>query len=157
GMNHGGHATPPVAVRRVLGHPHLRFAVLAGTLACLVDWVSKSWARAQLAGRPRAAGGALLLALPHNDGLAFSPRQWIAVESVLSLRITCILVLALLAVRFAAERRRLACAFALLLAGGLGNVADLVLRDGAVIDFIGVRPFVFAEPDLAIVFNLADV
>ncbi|NLG62285.1 MAG: signal peptidase II [Candidatus Cloacimonetes bacterium] len=156
-MNHDVHATPPVAVRRVLGHPHLRFAVLVGTLAWLVDWVSKSWALAELAGRPREVGDALLLGVAHNDALAFSSFQWIPVESVLSLRITCILVLALLAIRFAAESRRLACAFALLLAGGLGNVADLVLRDGAVIDFIGVRPFVFAEPDLAIVFNLADV
>lgn len=122
-----------------------------------MDWVSKSWALTTLAQRPRELGDALLLGVAHNDALAFSSFQSIPIESVLSLRITCIVVLALLAVRFATESRRLACAFALLLAGGLGNVADLVLRDGAVIDFIGVRPLLFAEPDLAVVFNLADV
>lgn len=156
-MNHDVQAAPLVALRRILSHQHLRFAVLIGILAWLVDWVSKSWALTTLAQRPRELGDALLLGVAHNDALAFSSFQSIPIESVLSLRITCIVVLALLAVRFATESRRLACAFALLLAGGLGNVADLVLRDGAVIDFIGVRPLLFAEPDLAVVFNLADV
>ncbi len=77
--------------------------------------------------------------------------------SVVSLRLTCIAVLLVLAFRFAAESRRLACAFALLLAGGIGNVADLFFRDGAVVDFIGVGPFALAASEVAIVFNLADV
>lgn len=145
------------AVRRVLTHPHLRFAILIGTLAWLVDWVSKTWALGAVAQRPLELGSALLLRVAHNDALAFSSFQSIPLESVISLRITCIVVLFVLAVRFAAESRRMACAFALLLAGGLGNVADVVLRDGAVVDFIGVRPLLFADPDLAVVFNLADV
>ncbi len=138
-------------------HPHLRFAVLVGLLAWLLDWVSKSWAQVTLVHAPIELGNRFLLRVAHNDALAFSSFQSIPLESVLSLRITCIVVLAVLAVRFAAESRRLACAFALLLAGGLGNVADVVLREGAVIDFIGVRPIPFADADLAVVFNLADV
>ncbi len=110
-----------------------------------------------LAHAPIELGNRFLLRVAHNDALAFSSFQSIPLESVLSLRITCIAVLGVLAVRFAAESRRLACAFALLLAGGLGNVADVVLREGAVIDFIGVRPIPFADTDLAVVFNLADV
>lgn len=138
-------------------HPHLRFAVLVGLLAWLLDWVSKSWALTSLVHAPVALGSRLLLRVTHNDALAFSSFQSIPLESVLSLRITCIVVLAVLAVRFAAESRRLACAFALLLAGGLGNVADVLLREGAVVDFIGVRPIPFADTDLAVVFNLADI
>lgn len=150
-------SAPARAIRRVLNHPHLRFAVLIGILAWLVDWVSKSWALTAIANRPRELGDAVLLRVAHNDALAFSSFQSIPLESIVSLRITCILVLAVLAIRFAAESRRMACAFALLLAGGLGNVADLLLRGGAVVDFIGVRPLLFADPDLAVVFNLADI
>ncbi len=150
-------ATSRDGARRVLTHAHLRFAILIGILAWLVDWISKTWALTTVAQRPLALGNRLLLRVAHNEGLAFSSFESIPIASILSLRITCILVLAVLAVRFAAESRRLACAFALLLAGGLGNVADVVLREGAVVDFIGVRPLLLTQPDLAVVFNLADV
>lgn len=139
-------------------HPELRLGLLLGVAALMADWASKSWALAAVASHPIEVGNRVLLGVVRNDALAFSSMGGLPMESVLSLRMTCVAVLAVLAVRYAAESRRLACAFALLIAGGIGNVADLFFRGGAVVDFIGVGPFpVTAEAEVALVFNLADV
>lgn len=139
-------------------HPELRLALLLGAAALLADWASKSWALAAVASHPIDVGSRVLLGVVRNDALAFSSMGGMPVESVLALRITCVVVLLVLATRYALESRRLACAFALLIAGGIGNVADLFLRGGAVVDFIGVGPFpVGGGAEAALVFNLADV
>ncbi len=137
--------------------PDLRFAALVGLAAWLSDWASKSWALEAVAHAPVELGDRLLLSVARNDALAFSSFASMPLGSIVSLRLTCILVLAILAIRFAAESRRLACAFALLLAGGIGNIWDVFFREGAVVDFIGVGPFPVADSEVAIVFNLADV
>lgn len=158
-MQDGGSAT--TASTSVLHHAfsraNLRFACLLGVAAWLSDWASKSWALDALAHTPVVLGDGLLLGVVRNDAFAFSSLSFIPFGSIVSLRLTCIAVLLVLAIRFATESRRLACAFALLLAGGIGNVADLFFRDGAVVDFIGLGPFPVADSEVAIVFNLADV
>src|SRR5690606_26457676 len=58
-----------------------------------------------------------------------------------------------------ARNRRLAAGFALLIAGGSGNAADMLFRGGAVVDFIHAGPF-HVRGELVhagIVFNAADV
>jgi lipoprotein signal peptidase len=64
-----------------------------------------------------------------------------------------------LSIRVGPRNRRLAAGFALLLAGGLGNAADVMFRGGAVVDFIHAGPFHWdGQPVHAgIVFNAADV
>ncbi|MGH7445512.1 MAG: signal peptidase II [Longimicrobiales bacterium] len=145
------------APRTLLQHADLRFAALLGLAAWLSDWASKSWALDVVAHAPVELGNRLLLGVVRNDALAFSTMASMPLGSIMSLRLTCIAVLAVLAIRFAAESRRLACAFSLLLAGGVGNVADLFFRQGAVVDFIGLGPFPVADSEVAIVFNLADI
>lgn len=144
-------------LRKLLHHDNLRFAALLGFAAWLSDWASKSWALESVAHTPVDLGNNLLLGVVRNDALAFSSLASLPLGSIMSLRLTCIAVLVVLAIRFAAESRRMACAFSLLLAGGIGNVADLFFRQGSVVDFIGIGPFPVADSEVAIVFNLADI
>jgi lipoprotein signal peptidase len=147
-------------VRRVARNEIWRLAVLVALAAFLVDWASKSWALASLdTARPL---GALVLDVERNTAFAFSSgagsvEPWM----VGGIRLLVILAIVLLAWRLAPRRRRYAAGFALLVAGGSGNAADIVLRDGAVVDFIGTGPMQLylagAPLNINFVFNVADV
>jgi lipoprotein signal peptidase len=147
-------------VRRLAQNELLRLAVLVALAAFLADWASKSWALSALdTARPL---GALVLEVERNAAFAFSSGSG-SVEPWLvgGLRVLAISGIVLLAWRVAPRRRRYAAGFGFLVAGGVGNAADIVLRDGAVVDFIGTGPvtlsFAGAPFHLNLVFNVADL
>jgi lipoprotein signal peptidase len=151
----------PATARTFLGSEVLRFAALLGTAAFLLDWSTKDWAVRNVL-FDAAPLGAFTLNVARNDGFAFSAGAgMIPTWTIVAIRATVLLALVLLAIRFAAASYRFACGCALIIAGGLGNAADLVLRNGAVIDFIGAGPFTFHFRGelhyLQFVFNVADV
>ena len=143
-------------------HGVIRLATLLGTAAFLLDWATKSWALRSLHGSVQPLGS-LTLFVARNEAFAFSARHgelmtWL----VVGIRIAMILLIVLLCRQLALQlHRRSACGAALLLAGGLGNSADLLFRGGAVVDFIGAGPFTFEWAGEAVrmhvVFNAADV
>jgi lipoprotein signal peptidase len=145
----------------LLRHDVLRLATLVALAAFLADWATKSWALRSLEGL-QVPFGALVLGVERNDGFAFSTaagqvEPWM----VVSVRLVALAAVLLLSRRLAMRSRRYACGAALLLGGGFGNAADLIFRNGAVVDFIGAGPFVFDwAGDLVhmhIVFNVADL
>jgi signal peptidase II len=128
-------ATPPE--RR--GPTRWVFAAI-GTII-LLDQLTKSWAVANLAGRPKhVIGDTVELVLTRNGGSAFSRFQ--GVTPVLA--IGAILVTIVLArVLRSANDRLLIFALTLLLGGALGNLADRIFRPpgflrGRVVDFVAV-------------------
>jgi lipoprotein signal peptidase len=146
-----------------LQHRVFRLATLLGTAAFLLDWATKSWALRSLHGSVHPLG-ALTLFVARNEAFAFSARHgelmtWL----VVSVRVAMILLIVLLCRQLAQQlSRRSACGAALLLAGGLGNSADLLFRGGAVVDFIGAGPFTFhlaggEAVRMHLVFNAADI
>lgn len=151
---------PPVPrLRAVVAHELLRFATLVATAAFLLDWATKSWALEELqhAARPL---GALMLGVERNEALAFSAGTgqippWL----VVGIRLTAIAAVLLLSWHVGARNRRYAAGFALLLAGGAGNVADMLFRGGAVVDFIHAGPIHLGGEVVhaGIVFNAADI
>lgn len=146
----------------VLRSDALRLAVLLALACFLADWATKTWAVANVTApniiqlRPW-----LWLAVVRNDAFAFSTGGGIPVESIAILRITGLVVAIILGLRFAAQSRRFATGFALLVAGGLGNTTDLFFRDDAVVDFIAAGPFELQLAGIAtgfdIAFNIADL
>jgi lipoprotein signal peptidase len=146
-------------VRRVVGNATARLAIFVTIAAFLGDWISKSWALELDTAVPF---GALVLEVERNTAFAFSSgagsvEPWM----VGGLRVLVLLAIMAVAWRLAPRRRRYAAGFALIVAGGFGNAADIVLRDGAVVDFISTGPLTFQVADapvhLAFVFNAADV
>lgn len=145
--------------RAFLAHDVLRFATLVAAATFLIDWSTKSWAlrTVEHAARPL---GSLMLGVERNEAFAFSMGDGaIPPGLVLSLRLIAIAGVLLLSHRVGARNRRFAAGFALLVAGGFGNAADVMFRGGAVVDFIRAGPFHWAgEPVLAgIAFNAADL
>lgn len=149
-------------IDRVLRSDALRLAVLVALACFLADWATKTWAVANVTApdfiqlRPW-----LWLAVVRNDAFAFSTGGGIPVESIAILRLTGLVVAIILGLRFAAQSRRFATGFALLVAGGLGNTTDLFFRDDAVVDFIAAGPFELQLAGFAtgfdIAFNVADL
>jgi lipoprotein signal peptidase len=148
--------------RLALEHGTLRLATLLGIAAFLFDWATKSWALRAL-GDTAIPLGWLTLFVARNEAFAFSSQEGAVLTGlVVVVRLAMILLIVLLSRRLAVLlSRRTACGAALLLAGGLGNSADLVFRGGAVVDFIAAGPFTFdwgTEPvRMIMVFNTADV
>jgi lipoprotein signal peptidase len=152
-VQHGQTLRFPHAVRSAARNEVLRLAALLGTAAFLLDWTTKSWALKNVADF-HAPLGALTLGVARNDGFAFSAAAGaIPAWSILAIRLAVLLLLVMLTLRFAQASYRFACGCALLIAGGLGNAVDLILRNGAVVDFIGVGPLT----GMHFVFNVADV
>jgi lipoprotein signal peptidase len=154
-------ATTPRAIRRFLVDDVLRLATLVAVAAFLLDWATKSWALHYLEGSSMPLG-ALVLGIERNAAFAFSSGEGVvATELVIAVRVAALLLLIALSRRVGTVSRRYAAGFALLLAGGCGNAADLAFRDGAVVDFIGAGPFLIDWAGqimhLHFVFNVADV
>lgn len=149
-------------LRRMFEHDTVRCAVFLMFAAFLADWASKTWALEQLTDGTMPLGS-LTLSLARNDAFAFS----IGAERAGVFLVLAVRVAALAAIVFLCRHivylltYRNACGFALVLAGGFGNAADLVFRDGAVVDFIGVGPFLISGVETAMwvypVFNTADL
>lgn len=138
-----------------------RLATVVALAAFLLDWATKSWAVATVTGGMIPVG-MFALTVVHNDAFAFSSGSGaLSAANVLAVRMSMILLVTLLAVRLNTLDRRSAFGFALLIAGGLGNAADVIFRGGAVVDFISTTPITFTvagEPlDMQFVFNIADV
>jgi lipoprotein signal peptidase len=138
-----------------------RLATLLAVAVLLADVASKNWALSTL-GSGHVDLGLVGLTLVQNDGLAFSTGAGLlSAPIVLALRVAALLGVLGLAWRFGAERPRYAVGFALVLGGGFGNAGDVLLRGGAVVDFIHASPLAPVLGDgllgSGIVLNLADV
>jgi signal peptidase II len=138
-----------------------RLAALITVAVLLADIASKNWAIA-VVGNGYVDLGLVALTVVHNDGLAFSIGAGLLDYAVvLALRLAGLAGILFLAWRFRPRSLRSAVGVALLVGGGLGNLSDLVFRDGAVVDFISTTPAARAltgSPVMeGIVMNLADV
>ena len=146
-------------LRAFLAHDVLRFATLVAAAAFLLDWATKSWAL-QTLGHEALPLGALMLGVERNDALAFSTGSGqLPAEFVVALRLIALAGVIALSVHVGARNRRFAAGFALLIAGGSGNAADMLFRGGAVVDFIHAGPF-HVRGELVhagVVFNAADI
>ena len=128
-------------LRAFLAHDVLRFAVLVAAAAFLLDWATKSWALQTLEHAPVPLG-ALMLGIERNNALAFSTGSGqVPAWLVVALRLIALAGVIALSVHVGARNRRFAAGFALLIAGGSGNAADMLFRGGAVVDFIHAGPF----------------
>lgn len=139
-----------------------RTALLLMAAAFLMDWASKSWALNVL-NDDVVPLGALSLEVARNDAFVLSAGAGaVSPTFVLSVRLLGLLLLLLLLLsRADTLSRRSVIGVSLLVAGGLGNAADLIFRNGAVVDFIstGLLTYRFyGEPvQFGLVFNIADV
>lgn len=151
-------ASPLLRLRAFIAHDLLRFATLVATAAFLLDWATKSWALETLE-HAAVPLGALMLGVERNDALAFSAGSGqIPASVVIAVRLTAIAGVLFLAWHVGARNRRYAAGFALLLAGGAGNAADMLFRGGAVVDFIHAGPIQMGGiVHAGIVFNAADI
>jgi len=150
---------PLLRLRAFVAPDLLRFATLLATAAFLLDWVTKSWALERLE-HTAVPLGALMLGVERNDALAFSAGAGqMSPALVVALRLTAIAAVLLLAWHGGTRNRRYAAGFALLFAGGAGNVADMIFRGGAVVDFIHAGPIELRGEVVhaGIVFNAADL
>jgi lipoprotein signal peptidase len=149
-------------IARIVRHDALRMAALLAVAAFLLDWTSKSWALEHLDGAIRPLGS-LTLGVVRNSGFAFSiGAESLSTGVVMGVRLALLAGLLLISRRLNGMlTRRNACGVGLLVAGGFGNSADLIFRDGAVVDFIGAGPVIFDPAAAAIlpaiVFNAADL
>jgi lipoprotein signal peptidase len=146
-------------LRTFIAHDVLRFAMLLAAAAFLFDGATKSWALEALE-HTALPLGALMLDVERNHAFAFSSGgESVPRELVLLARLLALAGVILMSIRVGARNRRLAAGFALLLAGGLGNAADVVFRGGAVVDFIHAGPFRWGGElvHAGIVFNAADI
>jgi len=139
----------------------LSLSVLIGLSMFLLDWTSKSLA-VQILGESLIPLGVLSFGVVYNDAFAFSSGSGLVhPHTVVLIRLLGVALATFLFLRLHHLSRRVSVGFAFLIAGGAGNTADVLFRDGAVIDFIGTGPFTFliaGEPlDIHFVFNLADV
>jgi lipoprotein signal peptidase len=143
-------------VRAFIAHDILRLATLLALAVFLFDWATKSWALHTL-GDMTAPLGALMLGVERNDAARgrFSPAV------IIGIRLFAMSAVIYFSRKVVVRSRRLAAGVALLLGGGFGNAADLIFRDGSVVDFIGAGPFTFdwagERVHLSFVFNAADV
>lgn len=149
-------------LRRMVEHDTVRFALLVALAAFLADWASKSWALERVTDGTLPFGG-LTLGVVRNDAFAFSlGAERTHLLLVLGVRLTALAAIVWLCrhIVYLLSYRN-ACGFALVLAGGFGNAADLLFRDGAVVDFIGAGPFLVTwdgSPTwIYPVFNTADL
>lgn len=146
-------------LRALVAHDVLRFAALVAAAAFLFDWATKSWAL-QSVQHAAVPLGALMLGVERNDAFAFSAGDGqVSLEVVIGVRLAAIAGVILLWRHIGVRNRRLAAGFALLIAGGFGNAADVLFRGGAVVDFIHAGPFHWRGEMVhaGIVFNAADV
>jgi signal peptidase II len=145
--------------RTIIGHDVLRFAVLLAAAVFLLDWATKSWAL-ETVEHAAVSLGAITLGVERNGAFAFSAGDGhVPYAVVLAVRLTAVAALLVLFARVGARSRRIAAGFALLIAGGLGNVADLLFRDGEVVDMIHAGPVQVGGHlvHAGIVFNGADI
>lgn len=138
----------------------LRLVALLAAAAFTADWASKAWALDAL--HEPMMLGALLLEIERNAVFAFSSGRDVApLALVVGLRLAALLAVVLVARRAAAHGWRYAAGIGLILGGGLGNAADLLFRDGGVVDFIGAGPWRFELGEALyrfhVVFNGADL
>lgn len=133
------------------------FVLLCAIAAFVADFASKSWAVGLH--QPIEAGH---VALAHvvNDGLVFSSfgGGGVSTQTLVLARLAIFLLCAFVAARaLLTTRERLGVA--LVAAGGLGNLLDLLIRDGAVVDFIGINPVAMISryDGFHVFFNLADL
>jgi signal peptidase II len=135
-----------------------RVALLASMVAGLVgcDHATKVAAESALRdGRQvTVVPGWIDLRLTENDDVAFNALSRLSLH-LPAWVLTIFAVVAVAAVAFASWRRRpspvAACAYALIVAGAIGNAADRMLR-GRVVDFIHLRSWpVFNVADIAVV------
>lgn len=148
-------------LRAFLAHDVLRFATLVAIAAFLFDWATKSWALRTVHDATMPLG-ALVLGVEHNDAFAFSTGSGrFPPELVLAIRLLALIAVIWISRRVAVRCRRYAAGFALIIGGGFGNAADVMFRDGAVVDFIGAGPFSMewagSLVHVGFVFNAADV
>ena len=149
-------------VRQFAGCEPLRLAALVALAALLIDWATKSWALDTVHDMTLPLGN-LVLGVARNDAFAFSSGAGRFSPALIATARLLVLLTVLLAFRrFVVGNRRYAIGIALLTAGGFGNAADIMFRDGGVVDFIGAGPFSYSwrggEPvHLTFVFNVADI
>jgi signal peptidase II len=127
---------------------HLNYTVIAVALViCVLDALSKIWARRALTTHAVHFVGFVWWRLQYNSGVSFSiNRSGPLVTTIL----TVVVALAVVLVGVNARRGTPALGFGLLIGGGLANVIDrLAASPHRVTDFIAVSSFP--------VFNLADV
>jgi signal peptidase II len=134
--------------------------ILSVVLCCAgCDRVSKSYAEARL---PKThalsfVAGSLRLQLSHNEGAFLSlgaslPKPWR--EAFFRAGVACVLAgLLVYAVCFAPASPWLVGGASLIFAGGASNLADRLLYDGYVVDFINIGIGSFRTG----IFNIADV
>jgi lipoprotein signal peptidase len=139
----------------------LRLAVLVTVAVLLVDVASKNWALA-VVGSGYVDLGLVALTVVENEALAFSIGTGVlGPTTVVALRLGALAALLILAWRFGPASLRFALGFALVIGGGLGNASDVVLRNGAVVDFISTAPLtrglLSGTSVEGVVLNLADV
>lgn len=136
----------------------IRLTLLLTLAVLLADVASKNWVLATV-GTGYEDLGFVALTVVENEGLAFSfAGGLLDPVSVLALRVTALACLLLLAWRFGPERLRFAVGFALVVGGGTANAADVLFRDGAVVDFISTQPIARALLGSdGFVMNLADL
>lgn len=152
----------PARLRQSTGREPLRMATCVAVAAFLVDWATKSWALNTVHDATLPLGS-LVLGVARNDAFVFSSGTGRVPPAVIAAARLLVLIAVLFVSRhFIFASRRCAVGLALLTAGGLGNAADVMFRDGAVVDFIGAGPFAFSWPGgepvhLTLVFNIADV
>lgn len=137
-----------------------RIALLVALAAFLADWTTKAWALTL--GHDAVSAGGLALEVARNDAFAFSAGSGVVdATTVVSVRLLGLLLVLLLLSRSGTLPLRSALGAALLVAGGLGNALDVILRDGAVVDFISAGPYALTfagQPMmLGFVFNVADI
>lgn len=136
----------------------VRLGLLVTLAVLLADVASKNWALA-VVGTGYVDLGLVALTVVENDGLAFSVGGGLlGPVAVLALRLGALGALLLLAWRFGPGSLRFAVGFALVLGGGAANAADVVFREGAVVDFISTSPITRSlAGSEGFVLNLADV
>jgi len=137
-----------------------RMVLLVALAAFLTDWATKAWALTL--GSDAVSAGIVALEVARNDAFAFSAGSGVVdPTTVVSVRLLGLLLVLLLLGRFGTITQRCALGVALLVAGGLGNAMDVILRDGAVVDFISAGPWAVTvagqSMTLGFVFNVADV
>jgi signal peptidase II len=134
-------------------------ALVGGLVGC--DHATKRLATTQLAGRPAVTivGGAVSLRYVENRDSAFGLLRRLAPTTRRPLLVAASLVATALVVALWWQRRRSGwlghLAFALVLAGGVGNLVDRAFR-GYVVDFVHVRYWpVFNVADAYLVVGIA--
>lgn len=138
--------------------PGPRMALLCLTLAFLSDWATKSWALNTVRHQP-LEWGAIRLLVVENDAFAFSTGAGLLPAwAVASIRLTALVACVVLVLWHGHDKLRILAGVGLLAGGGLGNLADLLVRGAAVVDFIGVRAMHPADGrPLEVYANLADL